>query len=122
MFEMLFDSNGCPPRWRNGIYSFHHYHSNAHEVLGIANGNARVQLGGPHGLAVAVAAGDCVLLPLAPGIAIWTQAPIFLSSVPIRRDRIGTCDGTRCRTLNASSWRRCRFPRPIPLRALEVHF
>ena len=32
--------------WRNGIYPFPHYHSQIHEVLGIARGRARVRFGG----------------------------------------------------------------------------
>ena len=44
------DTNQAP--WgrgqrHDGIYSFVHYHSMIHEALGIARGNARVQLGGP---------------------------------------------------------------------------
>ena len=59
----LFARNGWPGAWTNGIYAHHHYHSTAHEVLGIAAGSARVRFGGEAGHTASVAAGDVVVIP-----------------------------------------------------------
>ena len=67
-FEHLFTQNHWTGgSWRNGIYPFPHYHSTAHEVLGIARGQAEVRFGGQTGVVLTVKAGDVALLPAGCG-------------------------------------------------------
>lgn len=65
--EKLFRANGWGGTWRNGIYAFPHYHSTAHEVLGVASGSASVRFGGETGETLRLEAGDVVLLPAGTG-------------------------------------------------------
>ena len=67
VFEALFTANGWPAAWRNGIYPFHHFHSTAHEVLGMYAGIATALFGGESGIQVTVSAGDVVVVPAGVG-------------------------------------------------------
>ncbi len=67
VFETLFDRNGWRGSWRDGMYDWLHFHSNTHEVLGVARGWLHARFGGAKGRAVAVKAGDAIVLPAGVG-------------------------------------------------------
>ena len=67
VFEALFTANGWPAAWRNGIYPFHHFHSSAHEALGVYAGTATARFGGEQGVDMTVSAGDVVIIPAGVG-------------------------------------------------------
>jgi uncharacterized protein YjlB len=77
-FEALFDSNGWGNAWVNGIYDFHHYHSTAHEVLGLADGRAAVQFGGEQGPVVDLEPGDAVVIPAGVGHCLLDGANLVV--------------------------------------------
>jgi uncharacterized protein YjlB len=63
VFEEIFWGNAWADGFRDGTFPFHHYHSAAHEVVGVARGTAVLQFGGPDGPHVEVAAGDACVIP-----------------------------------------------------------
>jgi len=63
IFEKRFAENDWSNSWRDGVYSFPHYHSRSHEVLGVYAGAANLRLGGEDGQNVHVQAGDVIVIP-----------------------------------------------------------
>ncbi|HYE49255.1 MAG TPA: cupin domain-containing protein [Azospirillaceae bacterium] len=77
-FERLFAANGWTGAWRDGIYDYHHFHCDAHEVLGIARGRALVRFGGEDGVDARVEAGDVVVVPAGVGHKRLEASPDLL--------------------------------------------
>jgi len=67
LIEHTFAKNGWGDSWRDSVYSFTHFHSMIHEVLGVAAGRARVRFGGKTGEELEIEAGDVAVLPAGTG-------------------------------------------------------
>lgn len=61
--EDIFNMNRWGNSWRDGLYRVHHYHSTAHEVLGVYSGWVEGQFGGENGIKLKVFAGDVIIIP-----------------------------------------------------------
>lgn len=73
----LLGSHGWTNGWVNGIFSYHHYHSNTHEVLAVVSGTAEVKLGGEQGKKFQIQAGDVILIPAGVGHCRLSSSPDF---------------------------------------------
>jgi uncharacterized protein YjlB len=67
LFRERFRANGWTGLWTDTIYDYTHFHSNAHEVLGIAEGRVSLRLGGEAGSLLRLKAGDMLILPAGVG-------------------------------------------------------
>jgi len=76
--DALFASNGWGRSWRDTIYDFVHYHSQSHEVLGVARGNCRIEFGGVKGRMFKLSIGDVAILPAGTGHRLIKASKNFL--------------------------------------------
>lgn len=49
--------------WKAGVFTFHHYHSNTHELLLVYKGSSSLQFGGENGVSIEVEKGDLIVIP-----------------------------------------------------------
>ena len=76
--QKIFLRNNWSNSWRNGIYNFHHYHSNTHECMAICFGKVKVILGGPNGKRIELEQGDVIVLPAGVGHKCSSSSEDFL--------------------------------------------
>lgn len=67
VLERLFARHGWRDAWRDGVYTFNHFHTGTHEVVGVARGFVRVLYGGSKGRIVCLEAGDVAIHPAGTG-------------------------------------------------------
>jgi hypothetical protein len=91
IFEERFAANNWTNSWRDGVYSFPHYHSTSHEVLGVYRGSAKLRLGGEHGKTFDVSASDVIVIPPAWCIKISMPVRISVWSELTLADANGIC-------------------------------
>jgi uncharacterized protein YjlB len=76
-FEELYAKNDWRAAWRYGVHPFAHYHSTAHEVLGVYRGHALIRLGHTVGISAHVEAGDVIVIPAGVGHQNLGASPDF---------------------------------------------
>jgi uncharacterized protein YjlB len=93
IFQRRFEHNGWHGVWKNGIFNHHHFHSNAHEALGIARGHVEIQLGGRSGKTLTLNAGDLVVLPAGTGHRRVSSSEnyVVVGAYPVGQENYDMC-------------------------------
>jgi len=78
IIDTLFSGNGWGRSWRDTVYDFVHYHSQTHEAMGVARGEATIEFGGIKGRRLKVRAGDVAVLPAGTGHRLIDASRNFL--------------------------------------------
>src|SRR6185437_13231847 len=66
-FRRAFRKSGWVGLWTDTVYDYTHFHSNAHEVLGIAKGSVKLLIGGVGRRRLRLKAGDMIIFLRARG-------------------------------------------------------
>ena len=116
LVDVLFEQNGWGRSWRDTIYDFVHYHSQVHEVLGVAKGRAVVECGGVKGSRVKLRAGDVIILPAGTGHRLISASKDFLvvGAYP-PEGTYDECTDTRERETAAARIAKVRKPKTDPV-------
>ena len=122
VIEQTFAAHDWGQSWRNGVYTFVHYHSMTHEALGVARGSATLRLGGNKGRTVKVSAGDVIIIPAGVGHECLKASKSFLVVGAYPPD--GTYDECRGsyqeRERAIKSIRRVATPKQHPLYGSQI--
>jgi uncharacterized protein YjlB len=78
IIDAIFETNGWGRSWRDTVYDFVHYHSQIHEVMGVARGTAKIEYGGAKGRILQMKAGDVAILPAGTGHRLVDSSQDFL--------------------------------------------
>ncbi|MBH5367253.1 cupin [Bradyrhizobium glycinis] len=116
VIDTLFDTNGWGRSWRDTVYDFVHYHSQIHEVMGVARGMARIECGGIKGRILKLKAGDVLVLPAGTGHRLIGSSRDFLVVGAYPQD--GTydeCTDTRQRPDAVKRIAKVRKPKTDPV-------
>lgn len=76
--DIAFDKHGWHTLWQGSLYNVHHYHATTHEAIGVVNGMATVQFGGPKGPEIKVHEGDALMIPAGVAHCLTSAQPGFL--------------------------------------------
>jgi uncharacterized protein YjlB len=78
LIDTLFETHEWAKSWRDTVYDFVHYHSQIHEVMGVARGTAKIECGGLKGRVLSFKAGDVLVLPAGTGHRLIDASRNFL--------------------------------------------